>query len=128
MQPSRRQVLRWGGAALVIGGHAAFAERALAAMTPAHLVRRSFRPLVGSTFRFSGGGKRYNAILVSVGDLPNSRPGDPNRFRLLFAVRGAGPQQDTYRFSHARLAPFPLFVVPVGARRGRYYEAVVVSA
>lgn len=126
MQPSRRQVLRLGVVAAAASGPLALAERALAVVA-VRLTRRTFRPLVGSAFRFSAAGRSYTAVLASVGNLPNSRPGDENRFRLMFTVRGGGPAQGTYRFTHPKLAPFPLFVVPVG-RGGTTYEAVVVSA
>ena len=126
MQPSRRQVLRLGVVAAATAGPFALAERAIAAVTPARLVRKTFTPRVGSTFRFADRGSWYTATLVSVGDLSHSRAGDQNRFQLMFAVRGSGPGQGTYRFQHGTLAPFQLFVVPVGGGRRRY-EAIVVS-
>lgn len=128
MQPSRRQALRLGVvAAAAAAAPVALVEQAFAVLTPAYLVRRTFRPLVGSRFLVTRGRRRYVAVLVSVGDLRHSRPGDPNQFRLQFSVRGAGPGEGTFRFEHARLAPFRLFVTPVGGRAGDY-EAIVVSA
>ena len=55
---------------------------------------------------------------------PDSRN---ERFRLVFRGEGASRwAQDTYRFRHARLGEFDLFIVPIGAEDPRhgYYEAV----
>ncbi|MBI1840902.1 MAG: hypothetical protein HYR88_08650 [Verrucomicrobia bacterium] len=55
---------------------------------------------------------------------PDSRN---ERFRLVFRGEGASRwAQDTYRFHHAHLGEFDLFIVPIGAEDPRhgYYEAV----
>lgn len=127
VQPSRRQVLGLGVAAMASAGPLVAAEHALAAVSPARLARATFRPLVGRRFQISSRGVRYAAVLSSIADLPHATPGHPYRFRLVFDVRAGGPAQGTYRFRAGRLAPVDLFVVPVGGRRTRY-EAVVVSA
>lgn len=127
MRPSRRQVLGSGVAAVAAAtGPVVFADRALGGILPARLMRRTFAPLIGSTFRFGARGVWYTAVLSGIRDLPNSRAGDPYRFSLLFTVRDSGPAQGTYAFRHPRLAPLSLFAVPVGPGR-RLYEVVVVS-
>lgn len=126
VRPSRRQVLRTGVVAFAAAGPLATADNALAAITPVRLARGTFRPLVGRTFRVTSRGVRYTAVLASIGDLPSATPGHAYRFRLTFRIRSGGPAQGTYRFETGRLAPFDLFVVPVGGRRTTY-EAVVVS-
>jgi hypothetical protein len=44
----------------------------------------------------------------------------------MFTLTADGPPQGTYRFSHAALSSFNLFVVPVGQGR-RTYEAVIYA-
>ena len=53
-------------------------------------------------------------------------PNSVHSFSVIFeASRGVPIPQGTYRFEHAELGPFPLFVVPIGVHGDRVrYEAV----
>jgi hypothetical protein len=93
------------------------------------LTRADFAPLVGSRFRFrTPDGRRVTAVLAAVSDRRPSRDVRGECFALRFRARAARAMlaQDTYGVQHDALGTFALFIVPMGAERGRaYYEAVV---
>jgi hypothetical protein len=53
-------------------------------------------------------------------------PAPMPRFSLIFRdVNGPALPQETYRVEHAQLGVFPLFLVPIGPKRGEvYYQAI----
>jgi hypothetical protein len=91
-----------------------------------HLVRSTFKPLVGSTFHMSQDGRSKRAVLAEVNDL--SVASDHERqFSLVFTTApGGGASQGMFGFTHSHVGPMALFAVP-GARTaaGQRYEVIV---
>jgi hypothetical protein len=71
-------------------------------------------------------------VLTSVShSMTTTKPGRKGppptpRYSLIFRdVNGPALPQDTYRVEHAQLGVFPLFLVPIGPKRGElYYQAI----
>lgn len=127
--PSRRSVLK---TALVLAATSTpllGAQRAFSfvAGQGGALRRAAFQPHVGSTFMVAAGGVAYRAKLAKVADVRTAARGHDRKFRLMFTIRGDGPGQGTYRFTHPRFGAVDLFVSPVGAKAG-IYEAVIDAA
>ncbi|HEX9160076.1 MAG TPA: hypothetical protein VF980_00085 [Thermoanaerobaculia bacterium] len=100
-----------------------------AAEGPAFDLREEvFRPLIGSTFRARGEGKREMTLsLVSVTPLDREKNNARHAFTLRFhQLSGGALPQGTYRFSHPQTGEFLLFVVP-GARTERGVFTAVVN-
>ena len=107
-----------GGAAKAFAGDKASAAKGALDLRarvggPSYLRLATYAPLVGSSFRIQREGeRRFTAKLVSAERIQ----GDGEAFSLLF--RGGAPtEQSTYTLSHPSVGSFPLFLVPVGARR-----------
>jgi hypothetical protein len=85
-------------------------------VAPAELVRSTFAPLVGTSFRMVGGGRADAVVLAAVKDLgPVRRPNDQLRFALHFRAPIGAPRTDGIRsFIHHRIAPVDLFVTATG--------------
>jgi hypothetical protein len=90
------------------------ARAAFAARRP-RLVRSTFTPLLGSTFRVSGEGKHFDVVLKEINDLhPANRSDTENQFSLLFEGRAnRSVTQGTMAFSNSRTGDLSLFVVPI---------------
>jgi hypothetical protein len=92
------------------------------------LVRSTFAPLVGATFRMIGGGVKDDAVLTKVADIaPVRGPDDQVCFALYFDTAARVPRNDgIYSFGHQRIGSLPLFVTAV-RRRGaaNTFEAVI---
>ena len=102
-------------------------RRALAA-SPTDLGYAAFAAQIRSRFvsRTSDGETQSLQLIEAVRD-SHGTPADGEKFSLLF--RGDATRrlsQDTYRFEHARLGRFDMFIVPIGreARACCYYEAI----
>jgi hypothetical protein len=94
------------------------------------MVRSTFTPLIGRTFRLAGPTGSATAELTEVGDLRGAPAGEAERFSLLFrSTGGASLPQHTYAVSNRQLGSLDLFVVPVDrGARGQTYQAIVNRA
>ena len=100
-----------------------------------YFTRETFAPYVGSTFRLAtrAKGVAFNATLVSVIDYQaqararKAKTHGGECFGLTFrAGERETVSQGTYKFSHAALGSFSLFVVPGKSEAdGTIYEAVI---
>jgi hypothetical protein len=102
--------------------------RAFAQATGSRLIRHRFTPLVGESFRMTGGGHNIKVVLTKVGDLtPVLRAHDPNRFALLFRIPdGRQPTPGIRSFRHPAVGTVDLFVSPVDrGAKALHYEAVI---
>jgi hypothetical protein len=92
------------------------------------LTRSTFLPLVGSTFRMSGGGTNYDVVLAEVDDLiPASSTDSENRFSLVFSASPTRPRTQGIRtFHNGRVGNFDMFVAPVdrGAKALRLQSVI----
>jgi hypothetical protein len=81
---------------------------------PAELVRSTFVPLLGTTFRMAGGGREDDVVLKRVKDIePVRRRNDQLRFALYFDASARAPRSDGIRsFTHHHIGPVDLFVTP----------------
>jgi hypothetical protein len=131
---SRRAFLRGSAAAGVLAAGAVSLPRAVGAATrtptSSQLTRGSYAALVGSTFRMTGGGDNLNVVLSAIDDLqPVARPGDPNRFALVFRTpasraRSAGGIRTLHNSRSGTTTT--LFVSPVDRGvEAHWYEAVI---
>jgi hypothetical protein len=100
-----------------------------------YFTRQSFAPYVGSTFRLTtrAKGVAFDLTLLSVFDFQAQASARKSKtpagecFALTFrAGERETVSQGTYRFSHAALGRFSLFVVPTRSDAGgTIYEAVI---
>lgn len=124
--PTRRTVLRMaavGAAATAVP--LGVAAPASAAVRRTVLRRSMFTPRVGTAFSFANGRQRYVLTLSGVEDLPHGGKGAARQFSLRF--RGHGRlRSGTYLVRHSSLAPFSMYVGPVGSG-ATSYEAVINS-
>ena len=130
---TRRDFLRAAGA---LAGAAAVLAAGVGQQVspPPALVRATFAGLLGDDFAVRVPGAAPLALqLTRVRDLAATAagkalagPGSRTSFSILFRGPIGRPlSQDTYDFDHARLGPFPLFIVPlVPAPDAVYYEAI----
>jgi hypothetical protein len=79
------------------------------------LARSTFAPLLGSTFRMSGGGTNYDVVLAEIDDLiPASSTESENRFSLVFSSSPTRPRTEGIRtFHNDRIGSFDMFVAPI---------------
>ena len=93
------------------------------------LVRSTFVPLVGATFRMIGGGLKVDAVLTKVDDIaPVQWPDDQVCFALYFDTAERVPRNDgIYSFGHQRIGSLNLFVTTVGRRGGANTFAAVID-
>ncbi|NNF06577.1 MAG: hypothetical protein HKN21_07435 [Candidatus Eisenbacteria bacterium] len=135
---SRRQFLTTGSKLALAAGllPSVFLDRSLVWATPAtsadQLSPGMFRDLVRSNFTVHGKQKSANLKLVKVcNEQVQSIPGTGKlaKFSLLFRGSDQSPlEQETYRFEHAALGKFDVFLVPVDmAGNGRQHYQVVFN-
>jgi hypothetical protein len=126
---SRRAFVRDSAAAVVLltAVPLSWAQSAYAASGKA-LVRSTFTPLLGATFRMTGGGDDFDVVLAEINDVvPVLRPNDQNRFAAVFsAPAGRQRTQGIRSLYHPNIGHIALFVASVdrGVEASRY-EAVV---
>jgi hypothetical protein len=125
---SRRAFVRDSAAAVLLTAvPLSWAQTAFAARGTA-LVRSTFTPLLGATFRMTGGGVDFDVVLVEINDLrPVARPDDQDRFAAVFsAPAGRQRMQGVRSLYHPNVGRIALFVASVdqGAKASRY-EAIV---
>lgn len=104
--------------------------RALRAAPSTHaLVRSTFIPLVGATFRMIGGGTDADAVLAGVYDTAPVRwPDDQVCFALYFDAPEQVPRTDgIFSFGHHHIGSVDLFVTPVGRSGGPNTFAAVID-
>jgi hypothetical protein len=87
-----------------------------ATAVPPVLVRSTFVPLVGTTFRMIGGGRDDDVVLAEVDDIAPVRwPDDQVCFALYFDAPEWVPGTDgIYSFGHHRIGNVDLFVTAMG--------------
>jgi hypothetical protein len=125
-KPTRRSVLRAGvvlAATAVPVGVAETALSVVAGGSASGLRRSTFKPHVGTVFRFRDGDRTYSGVLKKVGDSRSATRGHDKKFRLVFALDASVPQ-GTYSLRHPKVGTMDLFVSPIGQQPG-VYEAVV---
>jgi hypothetical protein len=125
--PSRRAVLRSGVVLVAASAPLVPAQQALSLAIrgmPTGLRRAAFKPHVGSKVTLAGADGTYAARLTKVADLAREKAGHDLRFRVLFSVRGARPEQGTFDVRVGAVTVARLFLTPIGGR-GSLYEAVV---
>lgn len=135
---SRRQFLTTGSKLALAAGllPSVLLDRSLVWASPAtpadQLSPAMFRELERSTFTVHGKDKSANLRLVKVcNEQVQSIPGTGklSKFSLLFRGSDQSPlEQETYRFEHAALGKFDVFLVPVDlAGNGRQHYQVVFN-
>lgn len=100
-----------------------WASPATARVQP-RLRRRTFRPLVGRRLTVSGRGRRVNARLARVSDIPGAKQGSDASFALELVTSHDLPD-GIYTVSGHGAGRHQLFLSGVGDDRTRSYEAVV---
>jgi hypothetical protein len=77
----------------------------------------------------TGGGEDVNVVLTDVRELsPVRRPGDEDRYSLLFAAaRGRVPADGIRRFRNEDFGQIDMFVSPTGQRTGPVNYQVIIN-
>lgn len=99
----------------------------LGALVPVSLTRSTFSPLLGQSFRVTGGTYLANLVLDEVNDLsPVGKINDEHRFSLIFSGPPRGPRIDEIaEFRHENIGSFSMFVTPVDrVVNATHYEAL----
>jgi hypothetical protein len=93
------------------------------------LVRSTFAPLVGTSFRMIGGGRDDDVVLAEIDDIAPVRwPDDQICFALYFDAPERVPRTNgIYSFGHHRIGGVDLFVTPVGRTEGANTFAAVID-
>lgn len=118
-----------GGALLALGGRLLLPGRAPERPGDT-LLRSTFAGQLGEAFVVSpADGPAVVLRLADIGDLPGASGTDLQReqsFSLLFRGAAAQPlRQGTYRFTHAGIGAFTIFIVPrASAQAAGAYEAI----
>jgi hypothetical protein len=128
---SRRTFLRCSSAVALLSAFPFALSERLSAADRVSLIRSTFSPLLGQTFRVAGEGHVAHVVLSEVNDLiPVLKANDENRFSLLFSGPAHGPHMDEIaEFHHGDIGTFSMFVTPVDrVVNSLHYEAVVNRA
>jgi hypothetical protein len=99
-----------------------------AAVSPPALTRSTFAPYLNKSFQIASGAQSNTALLTSIQDLlPETTPGNQNRFSLIFESTGGGRlSQAVYAVSQAQLGAMNLLVVPVDRGvKSQSYQVVI---
>jgi hypothetical protein len=125
---SRRAFIRSGVAVTVLSAvPVALVPTAWAAPVKG-LTRSRFAPLVGATFRMTGGGDDLDVVLAEINDLvPLLRAHDERRFALRFdAPRGHRRTEGIRTLHHRQVGNVVMFVSPVDrGAKALHYQAVI---
>jgi hypothetical protein len=125
---SRRAFLRSGVAVTVLSAVPVALVPAAFGAPAAGLTRSRFAPLVGTTFRMTGGGDNLDVVLSEIHDLvPVRRSQDEKRFALRFDASRAHRRTEGIRtLHHPQVGNVVLFVSPVDRGvKALHYEAVI---
>ena len=136
---TRRRLLMAGGAAAlaaIVGELPGAVTAVRGFVTPAHLLRSSYVPLIGAPFELTAPGRRrVVARLVSVSDLGIGRrmrplAGADDAFALLFhSSSGSRLEQAVMSIRNPVLGRFELLMSPASTgRRGQDYSAAINRA
>ncbi|MGD9824421.1 DUF6916 family protein [Desulfobacter sp.] len=90
------------------------------------LNKASFDPYLNDSFEIDlENSKVVNAKLIEVQDTSS---GVVESFSLIFQAPATAPfYQGTYKIKHEKMGEFPVFMVPVGPRRGMLEYQVIFS-
>ena len=125
---SRRTFLRSSTAIALLSAVPFGLSKRFGRLVPVSLTRSTFSPLLGQSFRVTGGAYLANLVLDEVNDLsPVSKIDDEHRFSLIFTGPPHGPRIDEIaEFRHEDVGAFSMFVTPVDrVANATLYEAVV---
>lgn len=125
---SRRTFLRSTTAIALLSAVPFGLSKRFGRLLPISLARSTFSPLLGQSFRVTGGAYLANLVLDEVNDLsPVSKIEDEHRFSLIFTGPPHGPRIDEIaEFRHEDVGAFSMFVTPVDrVANATHYEAVV---
>jgi hypothetical protein len=123
---SRRDLLRFGALAAVLGPVALAADLPLLGLNATPLAKATFSPLIGKAFQLAKGAQRIDARLIGLIPMDPAKSGG-EAFKLVFeSTSGPLLGQDTYQVGGPQLGRLDLFLVPGASGSGfQHYEALI---